>query len=105
MHEAVADGEVEDDLAGAEMEPGGAWPLADEDRQRGLGAAVEERRHLVAPLDLLRCADQDRGIVGGHGDVGGEHSQQPVEVAVLCSGHEGVDHLPVGQAVLDGRAG
>ena len=50
-HEAVGDGEVEDDLGRAAVEPGGCRPVADEDGQRRLGAAVEERRHLVAALD------------------------------------------------------
>ena len=71
-HQAVLDGEVEDNLGRAEVEPGGTGPVTDEDRQRGLGAAVEERRHLVAALDLPWCADQDRGVVGGHGGVGCE---------------------------------
>jgi hypothetical protein len=35
------------------------------------------------------------------GGVGCEQSKQPVEVTVLGCGHEGVDHFPVGQTVLE----
>ena len=100
VHEAAVDGEVEDDLGRAEVEPGGTGAVTDEDRERGRCAAVEERRHLVAARDLPRCADQHRGVVSGHGDAGCEQSKQPVEVTVLGRGHEGVDHFPFGQAVL-----
>src|SRR5688572_21966219 len=40
-HETAADGEVEDDLGLAEVEPGATRPAAEEDRERGPGAAVE----------------------------------------------------------------
>ena len=54
-HEAVVDGEVEDDLGSTEMEPGAAWPVTDEDRKRCLGAAVGDNR--IAVRFQYECHD------------------------------------------------
>ena len=96
--------EVEDDLRLAAQEPGGRRAVADEDRQRGLGAAVEEGRDLVAPLDRRRGAGEDRGLVRADHGVGGEQLEQSFEVAAAGGRHEGVHHLPVRERVLRERA-
>src|SRR3546814_15538178 len=53
LHDAGHDGEVEDDARLALVEPGRPGPVVDVHRQRCLGGAVEEGRHLVAARDAL----------------------------------------------------
>ncbi len=100
LHEAADEGEVEQDPRLAAVVPGGRRAPLDGHRQRGVSAAVEERRHLAPAPDPLGGAGCHRGGVGGDLGVRGEQPHEAVEIAAAGRGHEGVDDLPAGQLVL-----
>ena len=56
-------------------------------------------------MDLRRCAHSHGGRVGPEHDVGMEHGEQRVEVAVARGGQEGVDDFPLAGAIRAGSRG